>query len=398
MPDRPNIADFDVSARTRLVHGAGCVDRLGVIAREVGCSSVLLVTMPELAEAGHVDRAVKALAGEGVSATIFDGVRQNPTSADVETCAAAAREAGVDGFVGLGGGSAIDTARGANFIRTNGGRMQDYRGYGKAREPMMPLIAVPTTAGTGSECQSYALISDAETHEKMACGDPKAAAVVAVLDPMLTVTAPREVTAASGFDAVSHAVESAVTKTRNAMSTLYAREAFRLGVRALPRTLSKPDDLEARADMQIAAAFAGMAIEASMLGAAHAAANPLTASFDVVHGHAVALMLPHVVRFNSEDPDVAIAYRDLMAGAGLVDADADPEMASIALADTLVALREEGELPSSIARCGVTDTDLGALAQAASMQWTGQHNPRPVAAEDFVALYGASISQGELAS
>ena len=153
-----------------------------------------------------------------------------------------------------------------------------------------------------------------------------------------------------------------------------------------------------RERMQWSACLAGMAIEASMLGAAHAAANPLTASFDVVHGHAVALMLPHVVRFNAEDPDVAIIYRDLMAGAGLVDADADPEMASIALSDTLVALREEGELPSSIVRCGVTDTDLGALAQAASMQWTGQHNPRPVAAEDFVALYGASISQGELAS
>src|SRR5207244_13592387 len=127
---------------------------------------------------------------------------------DVEACLEVAHSAGIDAIVGLGGGSSIDTAKGCNFLLTNGGRMQDYWGVGKATRPMLPLIAVPTTAGTGSECQSYALIADEETHQKMACGDPKASARVALLDPTLTVSQPRSVTACTGMDALVHAVET----------------------------------------------------------------------------------------------------------------------------------------------------------------------------------------------
>src|SRR5262249_55152401 len=150
---------------------------------------------------------------------------------------------------------------------------QDYQGRGKATRPMLPLIAVPTTAGTGSECQSYALIADGDTHQKMACGDPKAAARIALLDPRLTVSQPPSVTACTGLDAISHAVESAVPRARSELSLLYAREAFRLLTAHFPRVRDDPDDLEARAQMQLGAAFAGTAIEHSMLGAAHAAAN-----------------------------------------------------------------------------------------------------------------------------
>src|SRR5262249_59132799 len=129
----------------------------------------------------------------------------------VDKCVEVARAAGADTIVGLGGGSSMDTAKGSNFILTNGGQIKDYWGIGKAKLPMLPLIAIPTTGGTGSECQSFALITDEQTHQKMACGDPKAAARVAILDPALTVSQPTRVTACSGIDAVAHAVETAVT-------------------------------------------------------------------------------------------------------------------------------------------------------------------------------------------
>src|SRR5438132_8949800 len=165
---------------------------------------------------------------------------------------------------------------------------------------MLPAIGVPTTAGTGSEAQSYAIISDAETHVKMACGDPKAAFRIAILDPTLTVSQPKTVTAIAGFDAISHAVESYVTVSRTAISDLFARGAWRLLEAHYERVLVHPHDLPARGAMLVGAHEAGIAIEQSMLGATHACANPLTARYGTTHGIAIALMLPHVFRWNAE--------------------------------------------------------------------------------------------------
>ncbi len=164
---------------------------------------------------------------------------------------------------------------------------------------MLPMLGVPTTAGTGSEAQSYAVLSDAETHAKMACGAPGAAFRVALLDPELTVTAPPAVTAAAGIDAVSHAVETWVTTRRSPLSDVFAREAWRLLSGGFVRVITTPDDIEARGAMQLGAFYAGLAIEQSMLGATHACANPLTRRYGTAHGVAISLLLPHVVRWNS---------------------------------------------------------------------------------------------------
>ena len=202
---------------------------------------MLLVTDPGIVDAGHVRaRPLESSRPPELSVTIFDGVRENPTTRDVDDCVEVARDVRTDLIIGLGGGSSMDTAKGCNFILTNGGRMQDYWGVGKATKPMLPLIAIPTTAGTGSECQSFALIADEETHQKMACGDPKAAPRVAILDPELTVSQPRQVTACTGIDAIAHAVETAVTKKRNALSSMYSREAFRLTAANLERVFRSP--------------------------------------------------------------------------------------------------------------------------------------------------------------
>ncbi len=259
------LTDFDFDPRTRVVYGSGVMSRLGELANELG-DRALLVTDKGLKEAGHEDRAVESLSAAGVSATIFDDVHPNPTTEDVDRCLSAAKEADVNLIIGLGGGSSMDCAKGVNFLLTNGGKMEDYWGVGKASKPMLPMIAVPTTAGTGSEAQSFALIANSETHMKMACGDKKAACSVALLDPELTVTMPSSVTAVTGIDAVSHAVETYVTTKRNAVSQLYSRQAWKLLATSFPRVLEDPADLDARGGMLVGPHFAGAAIENSMRG------------------------------------------------------------------------------------------------------------------------------------
>ncbi len=186
--------------------GSGTLERVGELARAAGIRRALLVTDPGVRGAGHVDRAAEACARAKVAVVVHEDVSENPTTRHVERAAAAAARAQVDGFVALGGGSAMDCAKGANFLVTNGGRMEDYRGAGKARLPMLPSLGIPTTAGTGSESQSYALISEEGSGAKLACGDRKAMFRAVILDPLLPATAPRLVTAAAGIDAISHVV------------------------------------------------------------------------------------------------------------------------------------------------------------------------------------------------
>lgn len=383
---------FDSTPRTRLIFGRGVLGRVGEIAREFGAARALLVTDRGLVKAGHATRAQRELERAGLTVSLFDGVRENPTTADVAACLEVAKTGGVEIIIGLGGGSAMDTAKGANLLLTNGGEIRDYWGVGKARLPLLPLVAIPTTAGTGSECQSAALIADDQTHQKMACLDPKAAACVALLDPELTVTQPARVTAVTGVDAIAHAVESAVTTRRNPISTMFSREAFQRLVRALPAVLSHPANLDARGEMLLGAAFAGLAIENSMLGAAHSAANPLTARFNVVHGAAVGLMLPHVVRFNAEDPGARLAYAELASALELACVSDGVEDAVEALIARLESLLNAAGIPRSLADAGADPARLSELADEASRQWTASFNPRPAGPEEFRGLYEAALA------
>ena len=385
------LASFDHQPRTRLVFGAGSVEQVGTLASELGARRVLIVTDQGIVTAGHAARVEHLLQQRGLGVVIFDRVRENPTTRNVDECVKVARAAGIDMFVGLGGGSSMDTAKGCNLILTNGGHVKDYWGVGRATKPMLPLLAIPTTAGTGSECQSAALIADETTHQKMACLDPKVTARVAILDPVLTVSQPPRVTACTGIDAIAHAVETAVTRKRNPLSTLYSREAFRLTVGSFARVLEDPLDLEARGRMLLGAAFAGLAIENSMLGAAHSAANPLTAHFNIIHGQAVGLMLPAVVRFNAEEPAARRAYAGLAAAVPLAGALDGPDTACAALVRRLESLLNLAAMPRSLADCGVPRTAVPMLAEEATMQWTAIFNPRKVTSEDFVKLYETAL-------
>ncbi len=389
--------NFHWLPQTRLLFGCGTVRQVGEIAQEFGGRHALVVTDAGIVAAGHLARVTESLSAVGIAVAVFDGVRENPTTEDVDACVLAARVAKADILIGLGGGSSIDAAKGANFLLTNGGNLRDYWKAGNPEGitpalPFLPLIAIPTTAGTGSEVQSHALISDARTHGKMAIGDRKATPRVAILDPDLTLSCPHRVTACTGIDAIVHAVETAVTRRRNPLSLVFSREAFRLLLPGFPRVLEMPDHRAAREAMLLGASFAGMAIENSMLGVAHSLANPLTARFNVVHGQAVGMMLPIVVRFNAEIPEVAEMYRELMVSAGFAGSDASAAEAVVMLIERLEGCREQAGFPNFLEDCGVSADDAPMLAAEAAAQWTAQFNPRSVTKEDCAALYRSAIS------
>lgn len=382
---------FETATSTRVVFGAGAVDQLATLVREYGGSHVMFVTDPGLVRAGHAARAVEVLQRAALDVTIFDAVRPNPTTLDVDACLAVARTAEVDFFLALGGGSSIDAAKGCNFLLTNGGAMIDYKGHGKVATPLLPLIAVPTTAGTGSEVQSFALIADEHTHMKMACGDASAAPRVAVLDPELAVTQPKAVIAASGMDAISHAVESMVARNATAESRRYAGNAFVRAAANFVRVLADPHDIPAQGEMLLAASLAGISIEKSMLGIAHSLANPLTAHFNAVHGQAVGVMLPHVVSFNAADPAAARLYAELARAARLASDAATDAQAAALLAAALTAWLRAGALPTRLADLGVQSDAIDQLAGEAANQWTARFNPREVTARELRSIYEQAL-------
>jgi alcohol dehydrogenase len=384
------LASFDFHSRTRLIFGNDSVERVGELAKQLPAKKILLVTDAGIVKAGHADRVRKILETEELSIFVFDKVRENPTTRCVDDCLAFAKANQIDAIIGLGGGSSMDTAKGCNFLLTNGGEMKDYWGVGKATKPMLPLIAIPTTAGTGSECQSAALIADEITHQKMACLDPKAAARIAILDPSLTLSQPARVTACTGIDAIAHAIETAVSTKRNAVSMMYSHEALKLMAGNFPIVLKNPRDLAARGKMLLGAAFAGTAIENSMLGAAHSAANPLTAHFGIVHGQAVGLMLSHVIRFNSEDLDAQKIYSEL---AQFVEIGFNSEMqiGADALIDWLNSILKMAEIPRTLAECKIPRSEIPKLANEAAGQWTANFNPRPITKADFEKIYEAAF-------
>jgi alcohol dehydrogenase len=386
------LASFDYQPRTRIVFGVNSVERVGELAAGLAAKRVLLVTDAGIVSAGHAGRVRRKLEERGITVTCFQEVEENPGTRCIDKCAGVARRFAIDTLIGLGGGSSMDTAKGCNFILTNGGKMKDYWGLGKAKLPLLPLIAIPTTGGTGSECQSFALITDEETHQKMACGDPKAAARIAILDPALTLSQPRRVTACSGIDAISHALETSVTKPRTPLSLIFSRAAFQLTMAGLPRVLESPGNLEARSEMLLGAACGGTAIENSMLGAAHSAANPLTAHFGIAHGQAVGMMLPHLIRFNALDPFAARGYAELGCAVGIGVPSEPPDVVVERLAGRLEALLDLADIPRSLEDCGVQREDLTRLAIEAASQWTAQFNPRAVVAADFEKLYASALT------
>ena len=385
------MTSFDYQPRTRIVFGPGKIEALGELASELGARRALVVSDPGVIAAGHAAKGIAALERAGIETHLFDGVHENPTTDDVEAGVKLARRYDPELLVGLGGGSSMDCGKGINFVFTNGGEMQDYWGVGKALKAMLPMIAVPTTAGTGSETQSFALISDAKTHVKMACGDKKASFRVALLDPELTVTQPPRVTALTGIDAtVARAGNLRHVAAQSGFAGLQPRGLAAVGRELCARAAKSRTTSDARGGMQLGASFAGLAIENSMLGAAHALANPLTTHFDVPHGQAIGVMLPHVIRFNAaaveapvSRPAARIAERQPAAEAGRRRRGAGRFRVG--------GCCTKAGLATTLRPLGVEPLKLPQLAAQAAKQWTAGFNPRPVSEEDLLALVSAGV-------
>jgi len=375
------MSTFDFQPRTRTVFGAGVINQLGELSKELGFKRTLLVTDRGMVDSGHVAEAVGPLQNAGIEVILFHEFDVNPDTAMIDAGRHSVSDLNLDSFIALGGGSSLDCAKGINLLLTNGGQMRDYHGHGKASKPLLPMIGIPTTAGTGSEAQSYALISDATTHVKLACGDPQLAFRIALLDPALTISQPKSVTATSGYDAIAHAVETFVTTKRNPLSESFSREAWRLLESNYERVLTDPTDIEARGAMQLGAYFAGMAIENSMLGATHACANPLTAHYGTTHGTAIALLLASVVRWN------AVAAGDRYAELLRISGKGDTSDPAEDLAHRLEQLAISGGLHSRLREAGVPESDLSELASEAAEQWTGKFNPRPFDIHGALEVY-----------
>ncbi len=371
--------------KQRLEFGAGCSQKVGKFAKTLG-SHALVVTDHGIMEAGHPQKILTSLSKAGLKTFLYDESLENPNESSVLACALKAGVLGVDLVIGVGGGSSLDTAKGANFLLTNGGSMKDYWGVGKAKKPLFPMIAIPTTAGTGSECQSYALISDDRTKRKMACGDSGALPRITLLDPELTLSQPMSVCTATAMDALAHTLESAVCTKRNPSSYYHSMQGFSLLVRNMEQVWQCPDDLDARGAVLLGAAHAGAAIERSMLGAAHAMANPLTARKGVIHGQAVSLTLPAVLAYNREDSATRQIYAE-MAEAGGIGGSGSSVDGFDRLLCTVLRFRKTAGLPDQLEAIGFEDLDLEELARDASEQWTATFNPRAVDASELLKIY-----------
>jgi alcohol dehydrogenase len=382
---------FDFQHRTRIVFGSGKIRELGKLAVELGCKRAMIVSDPGVVRAGHFAKGLSSIQESGLAVISFHELGENPSTKDVDKGLAVAREFSPDLLIGLGGGSSMDCAKGINFLYSCGGAIRDYWGVGKATADLLPMIAVPTTAGTGSEAQSFALITDAETKQKMACGDPRAACRIALLDPELTLTQPPRVAALTGLDAISHALETFVTKRRSELSSGYSRQAWRLLSGGFQGILQDGSDIEARSMMQLGAYFAGLAIETSMLGAAHSLANPLTSHFGTVHGQAVTLMLPHVIQFNQAV--VPALYEQIWTETSpvAVPTKAIEGDASRKLAGLVTQFTELAGLCTSLSQLKIGPEAIDSLAQDAVKQWTAHFNPRELTLDDAKALYAAAL-------
>ena len=304
VPRKEKPAGYRISAVKTSFFGQGSVKMLGDEVRKLGTRRALIVTDGFLAKSGAADRVRAVLEDSGVSCQVFDRVQPNPTVQVVNECIARAKEAGAELLVAVGGGSAIDTAKATGIVLKNGGRVEDYEGVNKSRQPGMPIAVVNTTAGTGSECTTFYIVTDPARGSKMAMIDPNCMVSIAINDIDFMISMPPKLTASTGLDALTHAIEAACATGANPYTDHDAYWAITAVTDYLPRAVRDGKDLEAREMMAYAENIAGMAFSNAGLGMVHAMAHALGGHSNLPHGVCNAVLLPYVLRFNSRDAEI----------------------------------------------------------------------------------------------
>lgn len=385
---------YQFLAPTRVIAGRGLVDSCGFEFAKEGAERVLVVTDEVIHGTGLIDRVEAGLAdGDLDLAGIFDAVPPDSDTGVVSACAAAAREAGADAILAVGGGSVMDTAKAANVIFVNGGEPRDWEGYfglPRARDGMgrpadlAPLACIPTTCGTGSEVSFAAVIKDAAEHIKFQIGDFPLFPRLAILDPVSTATLPPAIAAATGMDAMTHAIEGYVSSEWSPHGDACALEALRLIRDNLERAVTTPEDEDARGNMLIAANLAIQPTATGAIGIAHSLSHPAGAHFGVPHGVANAIHLPWVIEFNGErDAGVAARYSEV---AEILAVDPDTT-----LADHVRGLVRSLGLPTRLSEVGVPEDGVPLLAEGAVGDGCTLVNPVEASDEDFAALYRLAL-------
>ena len=373
---------FSFELPTRIEFGPGVTARLPAELHALKVKRVLLVTDPGVASRGLMNELRQNITRNGLEFEIFDHVESNPKDYNVEEGTAKAVATHVDGVVAVGGGSPIDCAKAISVLATHGGKPRDYESKGKITGNPLPLIAVPTTAGSASEVTFSAVITDTSERYKFSIKNPKIAPIVALADPEMTRTMPPHLTAATGMDALTHAIEAFTARVAEPLADAAALHAIELIGRHLKNCVTNGDSLEDRAGMLIASILAGIAFSHSDVGAVHCIAEALGGQYDLPHGVCNAVCLPAVMAYNKEY--CLQRYACVADRLGLDFADAR-EGAQKAV-DAVAQLAREVKMPA-FKRLGVKPGDLEELARQAEINGSNPDNPRPMKKQDYLNIF-----------
>ncbi len=365
--------------------GAGSANEIGAQAKTLGATKALIVTDAFLNKSGMVEQISGYLKESGVQAAVFPGAEPNPTDANVHAGLVIFQKEKCDMIVSLGGGSSHDCAKGIGIVAGNGGHIRDYEGVNKSTNPMVPLIAVNTTAGTGSEMTRFCIITNTETHVKMAIVDWRCTPAVAINDPLLMMKMPPGLTAATGMDALTHAVEAYVSTDATPVTDSAALMAMKLISKFLRRAVANGDDFAARDQMAYAEFLAGMAFNNASLGYVHAMAHQLGGFYNLPHGVCNAILLPHVERFNlianaERFKDIAVTMGENVEGLSVRDA-ADRAILAIE------KLSNDVGIPRGLNELRVKEQDLKVMAENAMKDACMLTNPRKATLEDVIRIF-----------
>lgn len=367
--------------------GPGARRQLPEVVGRMGLKKALVVTDPGLIRFGVAAMVTDILDDAGIPYTVFSDVKPNPTVSNVQHGIEAYEAAGADFIIAIGGGSAIDTAKGIGIVVNNPefADITSLEGCAPTRNKSVPIIALPTTAGTAAETTINYVIIDEEKHKKMVCVDPNDIPAVAIIDAELMYSLPRSLTAATGMDALTHAIEGYITKGAWSMSDMFEIEAIRMISRHLPVAVEQPTDADARNGMAVAQYIAGMAFSNVGLGLVHGMAHPMGSLFDVPHGVANALLLPTIMEFNM--PACLDKYPEIARAMGVDTTGKTREEASQAAVDAVKALAVKVGIPQHLSDLGITESDIPQLAAQALADVCTPGNPRDVSLADIEALY-----------
>ena len=375
---------YQFQTPTKIISGIGSTAEIIKELNDLYAKKVLLITDPGLVQAGVAQQVVEMLKQAAVEVEIFDAVEPDPSIQVATKAAEMAKNVKANVLIALGGGSAIDTAKSAALLVTNGGYLKDYAGVNKVIKPILPLIAVPTTAGTGSEVTIFAVMSDPEKQEKFTISSALIAPAVAVLDPLLTLKLPPSVTAFTGMDALTHAIEAFTSSIAQPATDALALSAIKLVLKHLPVAVGRGDNIKARDGMLQASLLAGIAFNNAFLGLAHAIASPLGGHFHVPHGLANAVMLPYVMEYNL--PTAVRRYAEIGRALGLQAVGDTPRAVAEKTVAAITQLARDINIPEKLSNIGAKEELLPLVARDALKSIQLKFNVRNASEKEILAL------------